>query len=55
MSLFAAELEEPKIDIYGKGLTYFTFFFLMKSLADNKILDWSKFKVFVDNKINVGK
>ena len=27
---------------------------VINSLPNNKILEWSKFKVFADNKINVG-
>ena len=43
ISLFAAELEECKISISGKGLT----------LPNDKILDYSKFKALADDKIIV--
>ena len=42
--MFAAEFEEPKIGLWGKGLTPY---------QATKILDWSIFKGHAEDKINV--
>ena len=57
ISLFAAEFEEPKIGISGKGLKMekvpgfspLLKCFHFNSLSNYKILDWTKFKAFADN------
>ena len=64
ISLFAAELEAPKIGISGKGLIKVRtllvevewwpyFLYPMNSLPNDKILNWSKLKAFADDKIKV--
>ena len=50
IALFAAEFEEPKIGISGKGLKV-----VIKSLPNRKNLDWSKLKAFADDKMNLNK
>ena len=46
ISLFAAEFEDPKIGISGKGLTL---------SPNDRILDMTKLKAFADDKLNAAK
>ena len=46
ITLFTAELEEPKVGISGKGLTLY---------QTTNFLDCSELKAFTENKINVNK
>ena len=36
-----------------KGITWSSSFFCINSLPNNKFLDWSNFKAYADDKINV--
>ena len=39
----------------GDSNTIVSAYTLFNSLPNDKILDWSKFKAFADDKVNVGK